>query len=1132
MGGRQHSRSHSLIVIALVLMLSVGFVSVLANPVDKVSSLTQIKNSSSSTPTNAMSLGDSLSGSTVTIYYFWAIGCPHCALTEPFIDSMDAKYPQINILRLEITKNATNLQLYVAFNEKWGTVLTTPSAFTDTNEPPMIGMDAVINNLESTILRLIGPPAAPENLEATGLDTNVVLTWNAANDNGGAPVINYAVYRGTATNGETLLTTLGNVLTYTDTGLINGQTYFYNVSAVSSVGEGDRSVEVSATPARAPSAPTLDSAMSGDRHIVLVWIAPSNTGGAPVIKYAVYRGTATNGETLLTTLGNVLTYDSTGLTNGVTYYYKVSALNSAGEGVSSNELSATPAGVPSAPTLDSVNSVNSQVVLAWSAPASDGYASITGYKVYRATTSGGEVLLATTGNVLTYTDTGVINGTTYYYEISTVNSIGEGAKSNELSARPAGSPTAPQNLQASPRDTYINLTWQEPANDGGSPITNYAVLRGTSAGTETSLVDTGTTHWYNNTGLNNGQTYYYVVEAKNVHGVSPSSNEVSAMPWHEPAVPTEPQILTAIAGNGYVVLTWFVPANDGGSVVTNYTIYRGMASGPDVLLTTIGSVLNYTDTGLINGQTYYYEVHAVNAVGEGAESKEASATPVTVPIAPTPDLVTPGDARIAITWFAPSSDGGAPIIGYVVYRGTVSGEETRLTTLGNVLTYTNSGLVNGQTYYYEVSVLNLAGEGPRSMEVSATPAGIPTDPTIISASPGNGQIVLSWSAPASDGGSAITAYNVYRGNAPGMERLYTIIGNVLTYTDTNLTNGQTYYYNVSAVSLAGEGVLSVEISATPVSVPSAPTITTTTPKDGYIVISWTAPSYSGPGKLIYHLFRDGIEIWNGTGTEHIDPGLTNGVTYSYSLAVSNSIGLGPISSTVQVTPSKSAGDSTDLTVEMVIVAAAIDSINPCAISVLIFLLLFLTSLGNKRRVLFVGIAYIVTVYVVYFMAGVGLLTLLESTAMTRYVYYAAALLSIIIGILNIKDFVLPGNKPTVAIPESRKPFIKKYIEKASIPAAVVLGGMVSLFELPCTGSIYLAILSLLGNKMTAAQGIPYLALYNLIFVLPLVIILGIIYLGVSAEKANSWRLEKRKSLRLIIGLVMLLLGAMMLFGVI
>jgi cytochrome c biogenesis protein CcdA/thiol-disulfide isomerase/thioredoxin len=221
--------------------------------------------------------------------------------------------------------------------------------------------------------------------------------------------------------------------------------------------------------------------------------------------------------------------------------------------------------------------------------------------------------------------------------------------------------------------------------------------------------------------------------------------------------------------------------------------------------------------------------------------------------------------------------------------------------------------------------------------------------------------------------------------------------------------------------------------------------------------------------------------------------------------------------------------SADLTVLMVVAAAITDSINPCAISVMIFLLVFLTRLGDRRRVLRVGAVYIATVYLVYFSAGLGILAFLQSSAITRSVYYVAAVLSIAIGLINIKDFFFPSKKPTLAIPESRKPMIKRCIEKASIPAAVVLGLIVSLFELPCTGGIYFAILSLLGNEMTMAEGVPYLALYNAMYVLPLAVILVVIFMGVSAERANSWRLENRRSLRLIVGVVMLLLGAIMLF---
>lgn len=219
----------------------------------------------------------------------------------------------------------------------------------------------------------------------------------------------------------------------------------------------------------------------------------------------------------------------------------------------------------------------------------------------------------------------------------------------------------------------------------------------------------------------------------------------------------------------------------------------------------------------------------------------------------------------------------------------------------------------------------------------------------------------------------------------------------------------------------------------------------------------------------------------------------------------------------------------EITLPAIILAALVDSINPCAFAVLIFLLLYISSLGASRRMLKIGIAYIITVYVVYFLAGLGILTGIQSFGLTRIIFYLAAWISIIAGLINIKDFFWYGKGFSLAIPASKMPLIEKYIARASMPAAIVLGVLVALFELPCTGGVYLAILSLIA-KNAYALAIPYLLLYNFIFVLPLIIILLVVYFGVSAEKAEKLRVEKRKWLRLVIGLAMVLLGLAMLLG--
>jgi hypothetical protein len=179
---------------------------------------------------------------------------------------------------------------------------------------------------------------------------------------------------------------------------------------------------------------------------------------------------------------------------------------------------------------------------------------------------------------------------------------------------------------------------------------------------------------------------------------------------------------------------------------------------------------------------------------------------------------------VVLSWTVPNSDGGSPITGYNVYRSTSPGGEGS-TPVGAAVssTFTDTGLTNGTTYYYKVAAVNAVGTGPQSGEANATPqAAAPTAPLGLTASAGNASVSLSWSVPASNGGSSITGYNVYRGTSAGGEAGTPVATNVTTtsFTDSGLTNGTTYYYKVAAVNSAGTSPQSSEASATP-QVPSA-----------------------------------------------------------------------------------------------------------------------------------------------------------------------------------------------------------------------------------------------------------------------------------------------------------------------
>ncbi|NYT12285.1 MAG: choice-of-anchor D domain-containing protein [Methanomassiliicoccales archaeon] len=773
-------------------------------------------------------------------------------------------------------------------------------------------------------------PTVPQNLQTVASNGSIELTWFAPTDDGGSEIINYSIYRGASSGTETYIDQVGAVLSYTDTGLTNGVTYYYQVSAVNAIGESYLSDEVSDTPTGVPSAPQNPQVSPGDGYVNLTWVAPSDDGGSAVIGYEVYRGTISGGEVHLATIGDLLFYNDTAVTNDQIYYYKMSAVNSVGEGPNSTEVYATPssvAAVPTAPQDLEAERGNTQVTLSWSVPASDGGATITNYKIYRGTASGEEILLTSIGDLLTFVDEGLSNGQIYYYKVSAVNSVGEGPLSNEASAIPATVPTAPQNPQVSPGDGYVNLTWDAPSDDGGSPVTGYKVYRGTSPGGEVHLATIGDMLFYNNTAVTNDQIYYYLVSAVNSVGEGPNSSEVSATPSSSPTVPTAPQDLEAERGDGQITLTWTAPSNNGGATITGYLVYRGTSSGEKTLLASLDNLLTYTDHSVANGQIYYYQASAVNSVGEGPLSNEASAIPATTPSAPQNLQAGSGDTFVNLTWEAPSDDGGEAITNYSIYRGTSPGSETYLTTIGNVLAFTDTDLINGQTYYYQVYAVNNVGEGDGSEIVNATPATIPSAPQDPQAEAGDSYVLITWSAPSDDGGSGIEGYNIYRNSTETSVELLSFV-ETLSYNDTSVTNGITYYYQVSAINSIGEGPVSSTVNATPEAAiistaPSAPQDPQSSSGDEYILITWTAPSDDGGSAVTsYNIYR-GIDPDNlsflasvtATETSYNDTSVESGQTYCYRITAANDQGESSQSPMVVDTPeAEEGGDTSDSTI--------------------------------------------------------------------------------------------------------------------------------------------------------------------------------------------------------------------------
>lgn len=214
---------------------------------------------------------------------------------------------------------------------------------------------------------------------------------------------------------------------------------------------------------------------------------------------------------------------------------------------------------------------------------------------------------------------------------------------------------------------------------------------------------------------------------------------------------------------------------------------------------------------------------------------------------------------------------------------------------------------------------------------------------------------------------------------------------------------------------------------------------------------------------------------------------------------------------------------------MVLTAGLLDGINPCAFAVLVFLLVSLMAAGSKKKILTIGFSYISAVFIFYILAGLGIVSFVSFTGSSLVFSIIAGIVAVTAGILSINEGIAKDTAVKLRIPVSSKEFIGNIIKKASVPAAFLLGILVGIFELPCTGGIYLAVLSLLSSEMTFQEGIPYLILYNLMFVLPLVVIVALVYFGLSPAAVDLFREKHRREMKVILGIVLAFIGFYVIF---
>ena len=457
----------------------------------------------------------------------------------------------------------------------------------------------------------------------------------------------------------------------------------------------------------APAAPTGVAAAPLDKQATISW-----TAVAGATSYNVYWSTTTgvtpaNGTKIT---GAINASTQAGLTNGATYYYVVTAVNSVGESVASSQVTCQLA-APTAPTGVTVTSGNTQTTVTWAAVP--GAAS---YNLYWSTTA--SVTTASTkitGATNPSIQTGLTNGTTYYYVVTAVNALGESVASLQASGQPAlPVPTA---VTVTPGSGQVSVAWT--AVPGA---TSYNLYRSTTTGVTPAngVKIAGVTSPSTQAGLTNGTTYYYVVTAVDATSESAASAQVSATPSALP-VPAAPTGVIGTPGDGQVTIAWTAVTG-----ATSYNVYRSTTTGVNPANGTklTGAANPSTQTSLTNGTTYYYVVTAVNSNGESTASAQVSVTPSAPAILFTTAMLAGHTATIAATntihfVFAASSN-------TVVANGATSGtwainSNGTLTVAfpTDSLTYT---IVSGSGSTFSVTDTHASApttvEGPNTMTIT------------------------------------------------------------------------------------------------------------------------------------------------------------------------------------------------------------------------------------------------------------------------------------------------------------------------------------------------------------------------------------------------------------------------------
>jgi Domain of unknown function (DUF4082)/Fibronectin type III domain/Bacterial Ig domain len=884
-------------------------------------------------------------------------------------------------------------------------------------------------------------PGQVTGVSGTAGHGSVTLSWSAPSTGGLPTTYTITPYIGFVPQQTTTVTGTPPEATAKITGLTPGTEYTFTVQASNPNGAGAASEPSSAvvpTALTPPTAPTNVLAGAATRQALVSWSPPSNDGGGSLTGYTVTPYIGGAAQTPVEVSPSSTSTIVTGLTNGATYTFTVTAANAFGTSLpsgSSGEVTpqntifdfATPA------TIDSKDSGSVELGVKFTSEASG---TITGVRFYKATTNTGThvgSLWSATGTLLasaTFTSetasgwqqvnfpapVAINAGTTYvagYFapkghysntssgfasagvsnpplqalaNASSVNGVYKYAGASafptstykatnywvDVDFVPTPAPGQVSNVSATAGPGSATLTWNAPSS--GGPVAKYTITPYIGSEAQPASTVTGSPARTTATlqGLTNGTQYTFTVQASNTGGAGPVSSASNPVIPTAPTVPAAPSNVAASAATNQALVSWSVPTNEGGTLITRYTVTPYVGATALTPIEVPESTKSTIVKGLTDGTGYTFKVSATNAVGTGpssTSSNEAVPTDTIFDFA-TPTIVDSANASSTEVGVQFSSEAAGMITGIRFYKATTN-TGTHIGSLwsstGTLLaqaTFTNETASGWQQVNFSTPVAispsttyvaaYLAPNGHYSetpsafttaglsnpplqalanpiapdgvytrtstsafptstsnatdywVDVDFVPTPVPGQVTGVNATAGAVSATVKWSAPSS--GGPVTTYTITPYIGSEAQPATTINGSppATEATIKGLTGGTSYTFTVQASNTAGAGPASEpsnSVTPTGPTVPSSPTGVTASAATKQALVIWSAPANEGGSPLTGYTVTPFIGASAQTPV-HVGPsvtsttltGLANGTSYTFEVAAGNEVGESPLSS--------------------------------------------------------------------------------------------------------------------------------------------------------------------------------------------------------------------------------------------